>query len=279
MKTSAVKKNLYQASALNSRSITRKNLPKVPLRDFQGWFTATEGVTTVSNAVSQWDNLVPGGDNLTQSTANARPVLTTMNGRTAFSFDGESGRGAAIDFVSEDGDLLDGIGTGDYYIAFVVSFDSIGQLTTLILSKSNPNAWNIQIGGLNSNLVLEVGGVPVFATDTNSFTETNKTFFIEIVRTGNTTICYRNGENIKESTPIYTLSSSGSFILGRMDCVMSEFICKIGNMPDKTRQMIEALMATKWNLGANPTAVARGRASGFDSLPASNPFRNKPPRF
>ena len=279
MKTSAVKKNLYQASALNSRSITRKNLPKVPLRDFQGWFTATEGVTTVSNAVSQWDNLVPGGDNLQQVTANARPVLTTMNGRTAFSFDGETGRGAAIDFVSEDGDLLNGIGTGDYYIAFVVSFDSIGLLATQLLTKSNPGAFSIEIGGTSSNLILRVGSIAVFSTDANSFSETNKTFFIELVRTGGTTICYRNGENIKEVSPIYTLSSSGGFILGRMDCVMSEFICKVGNVPDKTRQMIEALMATKWNLGASPTAVARGRASGFDSLPASNPFRNKPPRF
>ena len=279
MKTSAVKKNLYQASALNSRSITRKNLPKVPLRDFQGWFTATEGVTTVSNAVSQWDNLVPGGDNLQQVTANARPVLTTMNGRTAFSFDGETGRGSAIDFVSENGDLLNGIGTGDYYIAFVVSFDSIGLLATQLLTKSNPGAFSIEIGGTSSNLILRVGSVAVFSTDANSFSETNKTFFIELVRTGGTTICYRNGENIKEVSPIYTLSSSGGFILGRMDCVMSEFICKVGNVPDKTRQMIEALMATKWNLGASPTAVARGRASGFDSLPASNPFRNKPPRF
>ena len=135
------------------------------------------------------------------------------------------------------------------------------------------------MGGNSKNLVIRVGSSAVFTTDTNSFNETNKTYFVEVVRTGGTTICYRNGENIKELTPIYTLAAEGDLKFGQADCKVGEFICKKGTMPDKTRQVIEALMATKWNLGANPTAVARGRASGFDSLPASNPFRNKPPRF
>ena len=278
MKTSAVKKNLYQALALNSRSITRKNLPKVPLRDFDGWFTATEGVTTVSDAVSVWENLVPGGANFTQSTANLRPALTTINGLTALAPDGASGRGAATDVLVE-GDMIDNIGTGDFYIAFVISFDTITVGSYAVITKEGTGGYNIEMGGNSKNLVIRVGSSAVFTTDTNSFNETNKTYFVEVVRTGGTTICYRNGENIKELTPIYTLAAEGDLKFGQADCKVGEFICKKGTMPDRTRQMIEALMATKWNIGANPTAVARGRASGFDSLPASNRFRNKPPRF
>ena len=97
MKNAASKKNMNQALSLGSRPVTRKNLPKVPLRAFDGWFTATNGVTTVSDVVSEWKNLVPGGADLTQSTANLRPALTTINGLTALAPDGASGRGAATD--------------------------------------------------------------------------------------------------------------------------------------------------------------------------------------
>ena len=269
---------MNQALSLNSRPITRKNLPKVPLRLFDGWFTATKGVTTVSDAVSEWDNLVPGGANLTQSTANLRPALTTINGLTALAPDGESGRGAATDVLVE-GDMIDNIGTGDFYIAFVISLDALTVAGYSILTKSGTGSYNIEIGGNSKNLAIRVGTSVVFQTDTNSFTETNETYFVEVVRTDGTTICYKNGENIKELTPIYSLAAEGDLSFGRADCKVGEFICRKGTVPDRTRQMIEALMATKWNIGANPSAKARGRAAGFNSLPATNKFRNRPPRF
>ena len=90
---------MNQALSLNSRNLTRKKLPKLPLRSFDGWFTATEGVTknllNNPNTVSGWKNLVPGGSDFAQSTSNLQPALTTINGLTALAPDGESGRGAA----------------------------------------------------------------------------------------------------------------------------------------------------------------------------------------
>ena len=273
---------MNQALSLNSRPITRKNLPKVPLRLFDGWFTATKGVTknllNNPNTVSQWDNLVPGGANFTQSTSNLQPALTTINGLTALAPDGASGRGAATDVLVE-GDMIDNIGTGDFYIAFVISFDALPIGSYAVITKEGTGGYNIEMGGSSKNLVIRVGSSAVFTTDTNSFNETDKTYFVEVVRTGGTTICYRNGENIKELSPIYTLAAEGDLKFGQADCKVGEFICRKGTVPDKTRQMIEALMATKWNIGANPSAKARGRASGFGILPVSNRFRNRPPRF
>ena len=127
---------MSQALSLGSRPITRKKLPKVKLRDFDGWFTATQGVSTVSSAVSQWDNLVPGGANLTQTTADRRPTLSTINNLTALAFDGDQGsKGSNSDRVAEPagGEMMDGIGTGDFYIAFVIaaSIGSGGGIQTL----------------------------------------------------------------------------------------------------------------------------------------------------
>jgi hypothetical protein len=284
MKSSSSKKNMNQANALGSRPITRKNLPKLRLRSFDGWFTATNGITTVSNAVSEWKNLVPGGADLTQSTANLRPALTTINGLTALAPDGESGRGAATDLLT-DGDLMDNIGTGNFYLGFVVSIDAFSLNTFNFIQKKQEGFgtgnFTIILGdSTNKRLRIVNGSTTVIQTDNDSFNETDKTYFIEIVRIGTTLTVYKNGENIKQVTDSTdNISQTGDLTIGSINCKLGEFICKKGTMPDRTRQIIEALMATKWNIGNAPTLSKRGRASGFGILPASNRFRNRPPRF
>ena len=275
---------MNQANALGSRPITRKNLPKLRLRSFDGWFTATNGITTVSNAVSEWKNLVPGGADLTQSTANLRPALTTINGLTALAPDGESGRGAATDLLT-DGDLMDNIGTGNFYLGFVVSIDAFSLNTFNFIQKKQEGFgtgnFTIILGdSTNKRLRIVNGSTTVIQTDNDSFNETDKTYFIEIVRIGTTLTVYKNGENIKQVTDSTdNISQTGDLTIGSINCKLGEFICKKGTMPDRTRQIIEALMATKWNIGNAPTLSKRGRASGFGILPASNRFRNRPPRF
>ena len=198
MKLSAAKKNMTQALSLGSRPITRKNLPKLGLRDFDGWFTATQGVTTVSDVVSEWDNLVPGGANLTQPTANARPALTTVNGKTAIDFDGASGRGAASDFVTE-GAMLDDIGTGDFYVGMVINCDPMPISTQTLVTKAQGTGnsqWQfliqadtagddevgVQLQHIQSSPSLSV--TTFFTTSETLFED--KTTFIELVKTGNT---------------------------------------------------------------------------------------------
>jgi hypothetical protein len=54
------------------------------------WLDANDSatLTLVSGAVSQWDDKSGNSRNATQTTANNRPTTTTVNGRTALSFDG-----------------------------------------------------------------------------------------------------------------------------------------------------------------------------------------------
>ena len=282
MKSSSIKKIVRQALALGSRPITIRNLPKIRLRDFDGWFTATRGVSknvlNNPNTVSGWANLVPGGADFAQSTSNLQPALSTMNGLTALAPDGESGRGAATDVLVE-GDMIDNIGTGDFYIGMVYELEtagSFGTRTTIIQKNagSGSNAFSIQISTV---LDFRIGAsVPYSAS---SVLELNKTTFLELVRTDGVMKAYVNGTEVKSATFTTDLSCDGDLKIGASDMKIGEFICKKGTMPDKTRQVIEALMARKWNIGSVSTAVARKRASGFNALPATNKFRNKIPRF
>ena len=298
MKSSAAKKNMNQALALGSRPITRRNLPKLRLRSFDGWFTATRGITTVSNVVSVWANMVPNGANLTQSTANARPALTTVNGKTAIDFDGATGRGAASDFVTE-GDMLDDIGTGDFYVGMVINCDPMPFSTQTLITKASGTGnsqWQFLIQG-DSAGDDEVGlqlqhiqsspslSVTTFFT-TGEILFEDKTTFVELVKTGNTLKVFSNGTLVTTaSAQSKDFDADGDLKISQtggsspFDGVLCEFICKKGEMPDETRQVIEALMAEKWNLGDARATSKRGRASGFNSLSVDNRFRNKPPRL
>ena len=56
------------------------------------WWDAADSatITTVSGAVSQWDDKSGNGRNATQTVANNRPTLTTLAGKTALSFNGSN---------------------------------------------------------------------------------------------------------------------------------------------------------------------------------------------
>ena len=179
---------------------------------------------------------------------------------------------------------MDNIGTGDFYLGFVVSIDAFSlNQTTFMQKQSGLGTGNLTFflgDSTNKRLRITNGGTTVISTDNDSFNETDKTYFIEIVRIGTTLTVYKNGENIKQVTDSTdNLGQTGNLNIGSINCKLGEFICRKGTVPDRTRQMIEALMATKWNIGANPSAKAKGRASGFGILPATNRFRNRPPRF
>ena len=295
MKSSSVKKNVNQALSLNSRPITLRNLPKVRIRDFDGWFTATKGVSTVSSAVNHWKNLVSGGANLTQVTADRRPTLSTINDLTALVFDGDTGsKGTNSDRVADVGEMMDGIGSRDFYIAFVIAANvGSGGAIQSIFSKVSSNF--LPTAGLEFRYLRSSGKLSLTQTSGRTATtliETaddilvdQQTTLIEVHRLNGTLQIFKNGTSVASVSDSTAINESGFCMIGSNSNnfgfagAMGEFICKVGTVPVKTRQVIEALMATKWNIGAARTAKAKGRAAGFNSLPASNRFRNRPPRF
>ena len=270
--------------SLGSRPITRRKIPGMNLSRFDGWFTATDGVTknplNIPNTVSGWANLVPGGADFAQSTSNLQPALTTINGLTALAPDGATGRGAATDVLVE-GDMIDNIGTGDFYIGMVYELETGGQFgaRTTIISKaagSGSNAFSIQI---NLFMDFRVGSSVPYSTSGGTALELNKTTFLEIVRTDGVMKTYKNGEEIKSASFTTNLSCNGDLTIGASDMKIGEFICKRGTMPDRQRQIIEALMARKWNIGSASGTIKSRSRSGLGVLPAGNRFRNTIPRY
>ncbi len=71
------------------------------IANLAAWWDASDAstITTVSGAVSQWNDKSGNGVNATQGTANNRPVTTsqTLNGRAVMTFDGSN------DFLSFTG--------------------------------------------------------------------------------------------------------------------------------------------------------------------------------
>ena len=285
---------MNQASALGSRKITLRNIPGCGVSSFDGWYTADKGVTAVSNAMSVWKNNVPGGPSLTQTDADNRPGLTTVNGLTALDFDGDtSSKSANADNAGDaDGLLMDGIGTGDFYIAFVLAGDAVAgtPATQILFSKNiNPsgsvgNRFECRFG--NTRFSIHDGSTTLASTATGQLVE-GQTTLVEFHRLNGTLQIFKNGTSVASESDSTDLSYAGVVKIGAaafnnrnpFNGQICEFICRAGTITVRNRQIIEALMARKWNLGAAKTGLASRRKGGQGVLPADAPFRNQIPRF
>jgi hypothetical protein len=103
------------------------------------WLDAADAstVTTVSSAVSQWNDKSGGATNFTQGTAGARPSTgsATLNGRNVLTFDGGD--------ILLAGDALDNVWTGAAFHLFcVVKNDDVTSSNGAILTKSASAADN-----------------------------------------------------------------------------------------------------------------------------------------
>ena len=285
---------MNQASALGSRKITLRNIPGCGVSSFDGWYTADKGVTAVSNAMSVWKNNVPGGPSLTQTDADNRPGLTTVNGLTALDFDGDtSSKSANADNADDsDGLLMDGIGTGDFYIAFVLAGDAVAgtPATQILFSKNiNPsgsvgNRFECRFG--NTRFSIHDGSTTLASTATGQLVE-GQTTLVEFHRLNGTLQIFNNGTSVASVSDSTDITHAGPAVIGAttrnnrfpFNGQICEFICNAGTVTVRNRQIIEALMARKWNLGAAKTGLASRRKGGQGVLPADAPFRNQIPRF
>ncbi|MAL46669.1 hypothetical protein [Hyphomonas sp.] len=294
MKPSAAKKQMNQASALGSRKITIRNIPGCGVSSFDGWYTADAGVTAVSNAISVWKNNVPGGPSLTQGDADERPALTTVNGLTALDFDGDtSSKNINADSVGDaDGLLMDGIGTGDFYIAFVLAGDAVaGTPASQVLFSKNINASGVSTTRLecrfeNTRFAIFDGSTSLADTATGQLVQ-GQTTLVEFHRLNGTLQIFKNGTSIASESDSTDLGYAGQVKIGAsmqnrrnpFNGQICEFICNAGTVTVRNRQIIEALMARKWNLGSARTGLASRNRGGQGVLPADAPFRNTIPRF
>lgn len=81
---------IWEASTpTNSVDIIRGSWRPIDIPDCVTWFDATERSSySISTGISQWRDLSGNNCIISQSTANNQPLLSFMNGKTAFLFDG-----------------------------------------------------------------------------------------------------------------------------------------------------------------------------------------------
>lgn len=247
------------------------------------WLDAADAstITTVSGAVSQWDDKSGNTRHATQSTAANRPVVATsvQNGLNAIRFDGTNDSMTVVSTFMQGQNNFSiswvsthrGAGTGDGYRPDITTYSSAGfdagsyhYVKTSNLGAAYPH--NRSTGGStgywgNYDLV-------------SGTSYANGTFNVLQFRAASTGwSVLRNGST--EGSVTATLGTAfvndGLVIaaqglparFSQLDVL--EIVVAIGSGPTAENQRIEGYLAHKWGLAS--------------SLPAGHPYKSAPPYY
>ena len=228
------------------------------------WLDAADAgtVTTVSGAVSQWNDKSGNGRNATQSTAGSRPTYTSaaVNNRNTLTFDGSSDSLAVVTGF-----------TLSSFACFAVFEPS---------AKSNSYAYSIS----PASLLLQFSLISKYAPGNYEFFQSvTRRRVISGSATGQNIAYYeRSGATVTPrfngGSPLTSVTvTSGDIVVSShrvgalLEAGSTEYyqgnICElilIGSVPaTDTRQRMEGYLAHKWGLTAN--------------LPANHPYKVNPP--
>jgi hypothetical protein len=222
------------------------------------WLDAADAttVTTVSNAVSQWNDKSGNGRNVLQGTASNRPALTAadLNGKDVFTFDGN-------DFLTTSSNfpLTGNAAFSAFYVVKPGSESSGSVLGWGNMSTALGGSGYYQDTGTTGWAYS--GGVVFFVTRP-TLNQWHIQAFTKAPGAVNTTsAAFRNGANVtgtghSSSTPNIV---SNTFSVGRWGSIsgaaligsMAEVIVTNSSASTPDRQRIEGYLAHKWGLTAN----------------------------
>lgn len=227
------------------------------------WLDAADAstVTTVSGAVSQWNDKSGNGRNASQATAGNRPVYTAagLNSKNVVTLT------AANQHFLQFSDI--NINDNNTFVISVVNRPSAGfnnvDVATLPGSIGYGNYW------FNDNILYSLlrGVLNEFGTHGTASTVTG-TFIQALSRNNTGTQAWRNGALLGTRQQS---SATGNVILNSIGRVsntynqgyVAEIIVGRFNISDLDRQKTEGYLAHKWGLTA--------------SLPADHPYKVNPP--
>lgn len=227
------------------------------------WLDAadTSTVTTVSGAVSQWNDKSGNARHATQSTAGNRPAYTNagLNSKNVLTFTAASSHFLNIPTIS----LTD----NNTFVASVYQRTSAGVKSIDIGDAGTPgdyaNYW------FDDNILYSLlrGTGSQFGTHGSASTATGG--FINVVARNNTgTQAWRNGSALGTRQQSGATENRQFTVVGRVSSVyhtgyIAEIIVGRFDISDTDRQKIEGYLAHKWGLEA--------------SLPAGHPYKTTGP--
>jgi hypothetical protein len=242
------------------------------------WLDAADAstVTTVSGAVSQWNDKSGNARNFTQSTAGSRPTYTAsaLNGRSAVTPDGSD------DWLTGPV-VFSGTTPDDYFIIAAIKI-----LNIIDAGGNTANGLFYQTGSLllNSNVYFNLAQTPDYKVLTDLYppsggslssttaTQANTSYIFATSRISGTRTIWINGANnaTQSSAESYSGSAIGAtdlFMLRGTNNALNAHVGEILMLPypsDVNRQKLEGYLAHKWGLGAN--------------LPVDHPYKTVGPK-
>ena len=260
------------------------------------WLDAADAstVTTVSGAVSQWNDKSGNARHATQSNAGNRPTYQSaaINSRNAIRFLAASaqtlqcaGTAGSFSFLhasqglifivgsvgtTADPNALYGIaGNSGGFIASRIGFNFVWDDRSTVASSNrlgasafNGNNVNVFTHGVQDVLLPQSAGIFGVATDaTNATLSQRITLLINgSSYQGNTSSATANSNNALFDWQIGDYQTGSAFFQGDV----AEMIIVSGAVTTDTRQRIEGYLAHKWGLDGN--------------LPSNHPYKNYGPR-
>lgn len=236
----------------------------------QNWYDAYVGVTTVSGAVSQWNDRSTNTRNATQSSSSLRPIYkaTGLNSRPSIDFEGVSGR------------ILSCGGPGNitqFTIACVLylTFNSIYQQWFTSNSSFVAGALHLLHNNTNRGTHLAIAPGPA---NLNAFTYTDGVPYLFVLTGSISSSTSTSYTTFNGSTPSsFSVTGLTSFLMSSMSLGndvnsperalnggISEFVMYNKVLTDGERQQLEGYLAWKW------------WGSG-SILPSSHPYKNAKP--
>lgn len=226
------------------------------------WLDAADAstITTVSGAVSQWNDKSGNDRNASQATAAQRPVVTTaaLNGRNVVEFNPASNNWHRLDFTR-----LTSIGS----IFFVAKKNNVNDSEVVLSDSTSDDLRSVSLGNAaGSNLVVQqING-------TNTLATRNAWHIAEITTDGTNAVLgvdanrVTNAETdlMSSNTIGYYRNSQNQFVIQySFRGQIAEIIFTVTVQSTDPRQLIEGYLAHKWGLTAN--------------LPSDHPYKTAPP--
>ena len=223
------------------------------------WLDAADAstVTTVSGAVSQWNDKSGNGRNVTQSTSGNRPAYTSaaLNSKNVVTFDGSN------DFLSLPGITLD---TDNTFVFSVYQRSSAGVHSIDVGSIPEAQADSVRGYGnwwFTDNVLysqLRTSSPSTFGTHGTASTSTG-TFINSLARNSTGTQAWRNGSTLGTRQQVSAALNPVLSYVGRQGIAsggytngyIAEIVVGRFDISDLNRQKLEGYLAHKWGLGAN----------------------------
>lgn len=258
----------------------------IPTTGLVAWYKSNAGVTTVSNAVSQWNDQSGGGRNVTQSTSSYRPLYVTnvINGYPVVRFQGTD------DVLKTASGVRPFDGTtkfstfGCYRHNASTLYNSY-QRVWWEGSTSNINGYGLYINNATTPQIKASWGSTssnALLTDPNTMT-VGKWYAVSTIYNQTNHRMWVNGSYVGSAAKTNSNINTGVLNIGNYSTNnqgfngdMTELIIYNRDVTDAERQQIEAYLSAKYfvlaaSFTATPSSGLGPLTSNFDASASSTP--------